>query len=66
MRDYMLWDDILDVFRTFAQSQGFYGRLLRDLQEIEDYDPDRYEAIKEHFESQHFKDGLDVILFVEQ
>lgn len=24
-------EDVLNVFRDFAQSQGFYGRLLRDI-----------------------------------
>ena len=29
---------IRDLCRKMASSQGFYGRLLRDLQEIDEYD----------------------------
>jgi hypothetical protein len=54
-------EDVLNVFREFAQSQGFYGRLLREI----GWDG---ENVDESFWEQ-FKDCttiLDVILVMEQ
>lgn len=48
-------EQILDVFRSLACSQGFYGRLLRDLTE-EDLD---------YLVSKNFRSDLDLILFIE-
>ena len=31
-------DAILGVFAELAQSQGFYGRLLRNIEEAKEYD----------------------------
>ena len=61
----MKWDDIINVFRGLACSQGFYGRLLRDLEELEDNDPGRFAEVVSPFEAQNFRDDVDVILFVE-
>ena len=58
-------DDILNVFREFAQSQGFYGRLLRDLAELEEYEPDAYEEFMQNLKAQDFRTPLDVILYIE-
>lgn len=58
-------DDILNVFAELAQSQGFYGRLLRDLMEMRDCDPDTYEEVMENLEAQDFHDALDLILYIE-
>ena len=58
-------EDILNVFREFAQSQGFYGRLLRDLAELEEYEPDAYEELMQNLEAQDFRTPLDVILYIE-
>lgn len=61
----MKWDDIINVFQELACSQGFYGRLLRDLRELEGNDPDRFAEVVSHFEAQNFRDAVDVVLFVE-
>lgn len=58
-------DDILNVFAELAQSQGFYGRLLRDLMEMKDEDPELYERVMTHWEEQDFHDALDLILYIE-
>ena len=49
--------EILDTIKSLAQSQGFYGRLLEQIQ-------DNDEAL-EYLEQQNFKDSLDLILFLE-
>lgn len=51
-------EQILDAVAELACSQGFYGRLFRDLQENPDY--------LDYLEQQHFSDTLDMILFLEQ
>jgi len=57
--------DILNVFAELAQSQGFYGRLLRDLMDMRECDPDTYEEVMTNLEEQHFHDALDLILYIE-
>ena len=54
-------EQILDVFRSLACSQGFYGRLLRDIYEDEEWG----NAYLKHLEEQHFSTELDLILFIE-
>ena len=48
---------ILELIESLAQSQGFYGRLLRDINE----NPE----ILDHLEQQNFKEDLDLILYLE-
>ena len=43
-------------------SQGFYGRLYRSINELDD---DRYEQFFELIGEQNFKDSLDVVLWLE-
>ena len=43
-------------------SQGFYGRLFRQLQEMSDEDRDELNTI---MLAQNFKDTLDIILWLE-
>lgn len=54
-------EQILDVFRELACSQGFYGRLLRDIYEDEEWG----NAYLNHLEEQNFSTELDLILFIE-
>lgn len=48
-------NEILGVLRMFAQSQGFYGRLLRDMTD----------EVLDYLESQNFDSALDLVLFLE-
>lgn len=59
-------DDILNLIRSLARSQGFYGRLYQSLISTRDNDPDKWERIVEELESQNFSDDLSVILYFEQ
>ena len=58
-------DEILGVFAELAQSQGFYGRLLRNIEELQECDPDMYEEFMTELEEQNFHDALDLILYIE-
>lgn len=48
-------EEIMNVIRRLARSQGFYGRLLRDMTD---------EAL-DYLEEQNFEDDLELILFLE-
>lgn len=58
-------NDILNEIRELANSQGFYGRLYRDLIELQQNDLEQYNSIKEELESQNFHDTLDLIMYLE-
>ena len=55
-------DDIMRTIRMLARSQGFYGRLLRDIEEMND---DAREDFFTELEDQNFKDSVDMVLFFE-
>lgn len=52
---------IMDVFRTLACSQGFYGRLINSIEEA----GEEGQEWLQNLEDQHFTSDLDVILFIE-
>lgn len=60
--DYMTFNECLDIIKSLARSQGFYGRLLRDINEL---DTNSLEELKEEWESKHFTSDLDFILYLE-
>ena len=55
-------DEIREVFKQLAMSQGFYGRLLR---QIDEADEDVRENFWKDLEDQNFKDSVDLILYIE-
>jgi len=61
----MKMDQIMKLIRELACSQGFYGRLLSDLENVQKKDPDKWERITEYLERQNFKDPVDVVMFFE-
>lgn len=57
------YEMFLDCVNSLKNSQGFYSRLARDLNEMDEEDK---EALKEHLNNQpQFKDPVDVIMFIE-
>jgi hypothetical protein len=55
-------EQIIDTFRSLAMSQGFYGRLLRGINEMDEDDREEYLS---YLESLNFADELDLILYIE-
>ena len=53
---------IMGTFKMLAQSQGFYGRLLRDIYELSD---GAYDELMEELEAQNFGDAIDLIMYIE-
>jgi len=57
--------EILDTIKSLACSQGFYGRLLRDLMELKDNDSDAYNELMENWEKQNFGSPVDFVIYLE-
>ena len=45
------FNDVINILIELSHSQGFYGRLLRDLSEIKEYEPERFNLIVMEIES---------------
>jgi hypothetical protein len=56
---------ILETIRGLAASQGFYGRLYRNLMEVKKEDPERWSLVCHELESQNFRDPVDMVLYFE-
>ena len=59
------WDDVIDIIISLSHSQGFYGRLLRTLEELRNEDEDTWNNFVMEIESQEFTSPLDVVLYFE-
>lgn len=59
-------DDILCIIEELSHSQGFYGRLLRDMLEVKKENPQGWKEIVKELEAQHFKNTLDLVLYFEE
>ena len=57
--------EVIEVIHTLAKSQGFYGRLLYEIEDSKENDKDKYERIKVTLEEQNFKDAVDLVLYFE-
>jgi hypothetical protein len=55
--------DIIQAIKDLAKSQGFYGRLLASIQEL---DEPSYNALMRKLEDEKFVDVVDMILYFEQ
>jgi hypothetical protein len=59
------FDNVINVLIQLSYSQGFYGRLLRDISEIKKYEPERFKLFVAEIESQEFTSPLDVVMYFE-
>lgn len=59
------FDDVMDIIIDLSYSQGFYGRLLRDIAELRDEDENLFQNFVEEIESQNFTSSLDVVMYFE-
>ena len=55
-------EQILDAFRSLARSQGFYGRLL---EQIDSVDEETREAFLSDLENRNFRDVVDLVMWIE-
>lgn len=59
---YLDRNDIMSLFSSLARSQGFYGRLVRV---INDANEEAREKFWQNLESKKFTNEMDVIIFIE-
>ena len=59
------FDDVIDIIDTLSHSQGFYGRLLRDIYELKKYEPEMFAMFVDEIESQNFTNVLDIVMYFE-
>lgn len=55
-------EEIIETIKELASSQGLYGRLYRELMEL---DKDEYDEVMTELENQNFKRKLDLVMFIE-
>ena len=60
----MKYEEIKEVIKSLARSQGFYGRQLRFLEEVEKNE-EQFEEVKKVLEGQNFKEPLDIVMWFE-
>lgn len=58
----MKFEQLLEVIRMLASSQGFYSRLLDALEEAT---PEQIKKVKEVWESKNFKDEVEFVMYLE-
>lgn len=59
-------EQIMQTILELSYSQGFYGRLYRDLIDIKNTNEIAWSAVVETLETQNFKEQLELILYLEQ
>ena len=59
-------NQVIEVVEMLSHSQGFYGRLLNRIKDMEENELDNFVQFKTIVEEQHFTDPVDVVLFFEQ
>ena len=60
------FNDVIDIIDTLSHSQGFYGRLLRDIYELKKYEPEMFAMFVDEIESQNFTNTLDIVMYFER
>jgi hypothetical protein len=58
----MKFDEIKDVIKSLAKSQGLYGRILDGINELP---ADKLDVLRKELEDQNFNDPVDVIMYFE-
>lgn len=59
---YLGFNDLYDLVGSLANSQGFYSRLFRELQEL---DNEQRQELDNTIKQQKFTDSLDLIFWLE-
>ena len=60
--EFLTFDEMIDIITELSFSQGFYGRLLRDINELDD---EKLDEVKTIWESKKFTDNIDFIMWLE-
>lgn len=55
-------NEIMKTFKSLTKSQGFYGRIVDELESMSESNRNMY---LEGLEKQNFKDAVDLVMFME-
>ena len=55
-------NEIMSTIKSLSYAQGYYGRLYRNIMEMEE---DRRELLFRTLETQNFRDAVSLVLFLE-
>lgn len=58
-------EQIMEAIRQLAHSQGSYTRFYRDLCEMRENQPERFDKAMTMLEEKKFKDTVDLVLYLE-
>lgn len=58
-------EEIMKAIQDLSGSQGMYSRLYRNLIDLKQDDPIKYDEVMTELESQNFKDPVDMVLYFE-
>lgn len=61
----MSFEEIIDAIENLACSQGFYARLLRDIEYLDEHNPAEFNELVTELEAQNFSDALEMIEYFE-
>ena len=56
-------DQVIEVIEMLSHSQGYYGRLLKEIMYIKENDPERFDDFKFIIERKGFTNPVDVVMF---
>lgn len=60
--EYMTFDKALEIVRGLSKSQGFYCRLLQNMENMEE---EQREELEQDFEYNNVKNEMDLIFYFE-
>lgn len=65
----MRMNEIMNFIIEMSHSQGFYGRLYRDIMDLKNSEDENdnasYNELVEELEAQNFTDTLDIVMYFE-
>ena len=62
---YLKMKDLEKIIEELSYSQGYYGRLKRDITELKKFDKQSYKELTAIWEGKKFTKALDFILYLE-
>lgn len=65
LNDGMKMQQIMNTIHNLSKSQGFYGRLERDILDLKKNDRASYNQLRKEWESKKYKDAVDFIIDLE-
>jgi len=61
----MTGEDCVKIVAQLSRSQGFYGRMLRSIAELREYDKEQYQELMDYWTGKHYSDVVDFIMDLE-